>query len=1111
MLLLGVFVFIAGNTYSQNRVSGVVNSSAGELLPGVNVLVKGTNSGVITDLNGKYAITVPGNQSILVFSFVGFDSQEIAVNGQSVINVTLSTSSVAINEVVVTALGISRSKKSLAYSVSEVKSADLVRGGNNNVMKSLDGKISGVNLVSLSSDPTSSVLVNIRGTTVMPSTSDANVAVKGQPLYVIDGIPVGNQTFTNKNGVDFGNILSQLNPEDIESITVLKGGSAGALYGSEGGNGIVMITTKSGKAGRKGLGVSVSETVTWEKPYQFLEIQREFGQGERAFEWQYDNTDCWGPKLDGSYVGDFWNVKTQKWETGPMTSQEGNRVQAYLQTGSTKTTNVSVNGNYDKGSFRLSLSNMGNIGVMPNTKTNQNSVTFNSEYKLTDKIRITANANYVRTTSPNKANVAGSNGLLNNLLYNFSSNLQPLADMKEYWLRGYDGILMNGAIMRDNGIDVAEDNPWWRTYEMINRFNRDNMFGKLELDWQLSKDLKLVLRSGMENVKENYEYRQSFGKQRLSNRGVSGDGSFATSNDNNMTVNSDAILSFNKSVGKFDISAVGGANYLYYGSNSYAVSAGALSVPALFSITNVFPGRLTAGYGWGAGNTYSVYGTADVGYNKMLYIGVTGRNDWKGNLGEEKINYFYPSVSASWMVSETFALPKAFDLLKLRLGFASVGNGLSRLRPIDTYTFESPDWSATVKTANINASLVDPNIKPMQSVTKEAGIDAWLFNKRVMIDFTYFIKDQNNQLGGIPLVQGTGFTSMVTNVGDVRSKGYEWGLTIVPVNTKDLSWDLTASFTHYQAHILRLSDQFAPNGYIFAGYDGKTVVKIAEGEEIGNIYEQNPILRVKTGKYAGLPLLDGDAGEFQNSSNEKDRTQLGNYNPDFILGLNSTLRYKGFSLNLVGSLRAGGKYISVNQQYMESNGALATTLSSGPDNPWWNGGRDAEHGGMEWPAEGSSIYESINSNNDGQRSDFNDASYAKGVFLNPDYEGDPADATDADYIVNGADPNNTFYQIPYNSYGDVIWNFTSTRVFDATNFKLREVSLTYTIPNSLSNKIRINNVNLSLVGRNLFQWNASGRHEDPESAFAGVGVSQGIMRATLPSIRSLGFRIVFDF
>jgi hypothetical protein len=345
----------------------------------------------------------------------------------------------------------------------------------------------------------------------------------------------------------------------------------------------------------------------------------------------------------------------------------------------------------------------------------------------------------------------------------------------------------------------------------------------------------------------------------------------------------------------------------------------------------------------------------------------------------------------------------------------------------------------------------------------------------------------------------------------VRSEGYEWGLTVNPVRSNDWNWDLTASFTHYKAHIQSLSPTFAPSGYIFASYDGKTKVKIAEGEEIGNIYEENPILTVKSGKYAGMALLDSEGGEFQKSSDEKDRGQLGNYNPDYILGLNTSLRYKGFTLNLVGSLRVGGKYVSVNQQYLESNGRASTTLGSGPDNPWWNGGRDADHGGMVWPAEGASDYDVINANNDEQRSDFQDASYAKGVFLNPDYDGDPEEATDADYIVNGADPNNTFYQFPYNSYGDVIWDFSSSRTYDATNFKLREVSLTYAFPSSLTSKIRMNNVNLSLIGRNVFQWNASGRHEDPESAFTGVGVNQGVLRATLPSIRSVGFRLLFDF
>jgi hypothetical protein len=261
-----------------------------------------------------------------------------------------------------------------------------------------------------------------------------------------------------------------------------------------------------------------------------------------------------------------------------------------------------------------------------------------------------------------------------------------------------------------------------------------------------------------------------------------------------------------------------------------------------------------------------------------------------------------------------------------------------------------------------------------------------------------------------------------------------------------------------------------------------------------------------------MPLLDSEGGEFQKSGDERDRGKVGNYNPDYIIGLNTTLRYKQFTLNLVGSLRKGGKYVSVNQQYMESNGRAATTLGSGPNHPYWSGGRTAELGGHAWPAEGSSQYEAINNNNDGQRSDeVNDASYAKGVFLNPDYTGDPADATDKDYIVNGADPNNTFYQIPYNSYGDVIWDFAATRSYDATNFKLREVSLAYTLPSSMTKKYKLNNLTLAFISRNMFQWNKSGRNEDPESAFSGVGTGQGVLRATLPSIRSYGFKLSLDF
>lgn len=1111
-LLMAAMVVAAGcltAAMAQVRtITGKITSKDdGLAMPGVNVLIKESQRGTSTNAEGKFTIDVSGSNAVLVFSFVGYTKTEVPVGNRSVVDVVMTSDASQLQEVVVTALGISREKKSLAYSISEVKSEDLVKAANPNVLKALDGKVSGVNLTNLSSDPTSSVLVNIRGTTAMPTTSagGSDVSIKGQPLYVIDGVPVGTQTFTSKDGVDFGNILSQLNPNDIANITILKGGSAGALYGAEGGNGVVMITTKSGKGAKKGLGVSFSTAYTADKPYMFFPEQTLYGQGERAYEWQYDNTDTWGPRLDGTFKSNYWDVKLKKWNNGPMVSANEDRVKAYLQTGGTFTNNIGVTGNYDKGAFRLSMSNMDNKGVMPNTKTQQKSISLNTEYNITNKLKVSVSTSYIHTYSPNKANSVGSNSVLNDLLFNIPTNLQPLADMRDYWMPGFAGIRQNGAIMKDNGIDVAQNNPWWITYEKLHRFTRDNFFGKLQLNWQLNDNFSLLLRTGMENVKENYELRQSWGAK--------GDafGQYVSGNNSSLEANSDAILTYNKTLGKFSINVSGGGNYRFNNLNSMEITGGDLNSPALFTLANIKAGTMTVnGIPFQNTKSLSAYAYANFGYDNKLFLDLTGRNDWKGILPEEKISYFYPSASLSWVATETVKLPAMFDLVKTRLAFADVGNGLTRRRSIDTYTYDASPWGA-INTVSLNATIVDPNIKAQHSLTKEAGVDIWMFRNRLKFDFTYFIKDQKNQIDNIPLVKGTGYSGLLTNIGDVRNKGFEWGLNFTPVKTGDFAWDVSASFTHYKATITRLSDKFAPNGYVFASYDGKTKVKIAQGETIGNIYEENPILRVKTGKYAGMPLLTSDEGKIQKSSDERDRGKLGNFNPDYILGLNTGVRYKNFSLNVVGSLRMGGKYVSVNQQYAESNGRAVTTLGSGDNNPWWVGGRDAANGGLVWPAANSSEYAAINANNNDKRSDFQDASYVKGVFLNPNYKGDPSQATDADYIVNGANPKNTFYDFPYNGYGDIIWNFTATRTYDATNFKLREISLAYSVPRALTTRYNLNNVTFSLIGRNLFQWNKSGRNEDPESAFTGVGTNQGILRATLPSIRSYGFKLSLDF
>ena len=306
LIVSGCFMMAWSQT--RNITGKITSKEDGNPMPGVNIILKGTQRGSSTNAAGSYTIEVPNNNAVLVYSFVGYKTQEIPVANRSAIDVTLEAGVESLQEVVVTALGINREKRSLAYSVGELKSEDIVKAANPNLLKSLDGKISGVNLTNLSSDPTSSVLVNIRGSSAMPTLSDANVSLKSQPLYVINGVPVGTQSFTNKDGVDFGNILSQLNPEDIASVTILKGGSAGALYGAEGGNGVIMITTKSGAGMKKGIGVSYTSSATADRAYQFFPEQQLFGQGERAYEWQYDNTDTWGPILDGSFSADYWDV-----------------------------------------------------------------------------------------------------------------------------------------------------------------------------------------------------------------------------------------------------------------------------------------------------------------------------------------------------------------------------------------------------------------------------------------------------------------------------------------------------------------------------------------------------------------------------------------------------------------------------------------------------------------------------------------------------------------------------------------------------------------------------------------------------------------------------------
>jgi TonB-linked SusC/RagA family outer membrane protein len=1103
-MLLCFFVVLSHSLFAQNVVTGNVKDDTGQALPGVSVVVKGTSIGTVTDTDGNFSLSVPNDATLLV-SFIGMETKEIVIGNQRRFDISLASKTIGVDEVVVTALGISREKKSLAYSVSEVNGAELGKSGGANMLKSLDGRVSGVNFTSTSTDPAGSVFVTIRGATSLNLSSSTAAS---QPLFVVDGIPLGTTSVDNRNGADFGNLLSQMNPEDIESVSILKGASAGALYGSSAGNGVIMITTKSGKGGKKGIGVSVNSSIVWDKPYNFYETQQEYGVGVRASYPLPGQGYDWGAKFSDfpDYAIDSYNTLTQRIETKLFAATKENRLQEFMQTGATRNYNVSVAGNYKDGAFRFSVGKMTNIGVMPNNQTDRINANFSAEYNVTSKLKVSVNSNYMGQYSPNKT--AANSEVVELLTMDFLAHLQPIKEMQTVWKTGFEGVKQNAPYYKPDGTPYA-DNPYMYVYSEINTYRKDNFFGKAQIDWEIIKPLRFMARTGIDYNGDNYEYKRAKDFSDSNQR----DGKYTVQTGNGLSVQNDLMLIWSKEFGKFTTDVTVGYNYAYGNSYSYYANAEKLVRANDYSLGNAVAGTLSTSSGWGIGKSQSAYATAQFGYNNQFYLDLSGRKDWSGILEEDQNSHFYPSASMSWLASNTFKLPDWMNLLKLRAGVAQVGHGIGTPRSNYTFGFSPIDYGST-KIVNIGGSLVDPDIKPEVTTSYEIGTDLAFFNRRVTAEFTIYKKIHDNQQGSIPTSPGIGYGGMLTNVGTVEANGYEFSLGFNPVRTKDWNWDLGFNYSTVESEITKLSPEYVPNGYTFYGNGPNVDIRLAVGEKIGTLWEHNVFERMPaTSKYAGMIVLT-DKGEWKYSTEEKNRRAIGNYNPDFILGMNTSLKYKNFRLGLVGSLRYGGDYLSNVERRAVTNGHSLLTIGdkvNGP-NDYTVGGRDAASGGLPWPNWQDMKYPYMqaivkNYATYGTNVVTNDASYFKGVWLKPG--GNPNN--DADYIVNGEDPLATFYGLPGLVLGTQYWSFPESLIRDATNFKLKEVTLDYTVPTRYTKRLNIENVVIGFVGRNIFQWNKDDTQSDPESAFEGIGSNQGVVGKALPSIGSYGFKLSFDF
>lgn len=1072
---------------ANRLVSGtVVGSKDGLGLPGVNVLIKGSQTGTTTDASGKFSIDAPENAT-LTFSYIGFVTQDVAVGNQNNISVTLVESVETLTEAVVTAMGIKREKRSLGYSVGNVEAEAITRTPQNNVLNSLAGKVSGVQISQMGGGVGSTVSMVIRGANSLNSDN--------QPLFVIDGVPVANKISNGFAGADMGNPISDINPNDIANVSILKGPSAAALYGSRAGNGVVLITTKSGAGGKKGIGVSLNTSVVMDVPLQYVPVQNKFGSGKTgAHVLEEQENESWGAALDKGEQWVLWNSNGQK---VPLVSYP-NRFKDFFQTGVTNTNNVSVNGNYDKGNFRLSVGNMTNKGIIPNTDLSRLTLALNTSYNLTDKLRASVSMNVTESGSDNRPLIDASRNDPVRSVYETGAQVN-INDLRDYWLPGQEGIAQRKYKDKQN-------NPFYLVHENLTGFKRDRVVSKIQMDYDLTKDFLLTARYSRDSYEEILESKKAYNNFEFPT------GAYQIASNYRKESNIDFLVSYKKNFNEnWSLNALVGVNRLEQYGRGMSNYASGLVIPNLFTISNGSPGAVAYSSALSRKQLYGIYGSASLGFKDMVYLDLTGRNDWTSTLKKGNNSYFYPSASLSVLVSEMIDMPSWMNFAKVRAGYAQVGNDVAPYSLVPTYS-TALDWGSA-KSMYMAGTLRNPDLKPEISTSHEIGVDLKFFNNRLGLEATYYERGNKNQVLSIGTPVESGATSKQINAGLVQSKGFEIGILTTPIRTKDFSWDMNFTLTRNRTYIKKLADGI--KYFAFTSYSGAEV-RTYEGGQVGDIY-MAPMLKVKdeSSPYYGWPIVT-NGGLYQTDNDVNSLVKIGNFNHNFLLGIQPTITYKNFTLFANIDWRQGGQFYSNTMMFLGNNGqteaslggvhydpnrSLADQIKENPEKylGQWVGGRNAEYGGFAWP-EGSTE----------SKIRVQDASLEPGVFATKDAAGNTV------YTENLGGPGSKWID-PFSAYRYSTRPFPNRNLYSATYVKVREVSITYHLPKTFVHRMKLQNVSIGAVANNIFMWTKAGiKGLDPEKAFrqsSDTGAwSQGVeYYNVLPWTGSFGLKLNVDF
>ncbi|MET2984594.1 SusC/RagA family TonB-linked outer membrane protein [Aureibaculum conchae] len=900
-LLLVVCLLGFQSMFAQTTVTGTITDAAdGATLPGVNIIEKGTSNGVTSDFDGNYSIDV-AEGATLQFSFVGYAAQEIAVNGQTTINVALAESTEALDEVVVTALGIKRERKSLGYSVQEIQGANISESREPNMINALSGKITGLNIIKSSNGPAGSSKIVLRGYSSL--TGD------NQPLIVVDGTPLDNFTGASSEGfwspsADLGNGLADINPDDIESLSVLKGASAAALYGSRAGNGVILITTKTGKSSN-GLGIAYSATFGFQSIFMKPELQSNFGQGSVGAYDEYANS-SWGPKIEGQT------------ETGPeqgsvVFDKAYDNIGNYYNDGFSQNHSVSFQNSGENGSYYTSANYLEDEGISPSATLERLNLTARgvSKFGNEKKWSIDTKVQYNKTTANNRPRTGF--GALSQ--YQTIINFPRSRDIEQY-SEGVDEF--GNQIWYDPNSNQI--NPYWANKRRLSYDSRDRFIINATLKHEFNDWLSAEVRGGADLYTTNTESKVFAGTSSNSTYGL-GKNTFIEQNYSALMVAAkDNIF------GKFGGSITLGGNLMATEESGINSNSGTLLVPNLFSLNNgVNPATVSQRFNQKKIN--SVYGLFQLNYDGYLFVDVTGRNDWSSALSKENRSFFYPSVSTSLVISDMITktggdLPNWFTFGKIRGSYAEVGNDLRAYQLQNAFSIGNDPLGNT--TASTNSRLLNPDIKNELIKSVEIGAEARLFNNRVGLDFTWYKTNATNQIIPIPLDPFSGFNDKFINAGDIQNTGIELTLKTAILDKEDgLSWDMDINYSTNQNTVEELADDVT--SFNLGGFDNFNI-SANVGEDYGVIVGSK-FRRVEdeASPFFGRILVDGDGLPLASTEKEV----LGSQVPDALLGLTNMFTYKGFSFSFLLSASIGGEIFSGTNHALQRSGLAAVTAVNG--------------------------------------------------------------------------------------------------------------------------------------------------------------------------------------